>query len=234
MHVTIVVSSAPAGGALAGAGKRRRPVAARRGPGLRAARRAGPVPRQVGAGGQPAAARRRPSLRLRAGDVSVGQRRYDYVVMSSRPSCPAKSSKSLTLRVARGNWRARQHAAIQLSLAGRGRPRRRAAAEILPHDREVASSEFSTTTRPSHCCSSSPVRGVVLLLGGTARVPGPVTGASDQPALLVGHRFRDFAESEAPSSSDNGERVASWIPTRGPSAGSFASSSSARLRLRIP
>jgi hypothetical protein len=39
-----------------------------------------------------------------------------------RALCSAKSSKSLTLKVASGNWCARQHAAIQLSLAGRGRP----------------------------------------------------------------------------------------------------------------
>ena len=57
---------------------------------------------------------------------------------------------------------ARQHAAIQLSLAGRGRPRRLASAEILPHVREVASSEFSTTTRPSHSSRSSRVRGPQL------------------------------------------------------------------------
>jgi hypothetical protein len=51
---------------------------------------------------------------------------------------------------------------IQLSLAGRGRPRRLASAEILPHVREVASSEFSTTTRPSHSSKSSRVRGPQL------------------------------------------------------------------------
>jgi hypothetical protein len=87
------------------------------------------------------------------------ERHVDYVETSIRPSCSAKSSKSLTLKVASGNWCARQHAAIQLSLAGRGRPRRLASAEILPHVREVASSEFSTTTRPSHSSRSSRVRG---------------------------------------------------------------------------
>ena len=40
-----------------------------------------------------------------------------------RPSCLAKSSKSFVLKVASGRPWARQHAAIQLSLIGRGRPR---------------------------------------------------------------------------------------------------------------
>jgi hypothetical protein len=50
------------------------------------------------------------------------------------------------------------NSAIQLSLAGRGRPRRLRSAEILPHVREVASSGFSTTTRLSHRSRSSRVR----------------------------------------------------------------------------
>lgn len=43
--------------------------------------------------------------------------------MSVRPSCWTKSSKSFTLRVASGRSYTRQHAAIQVSLAGLGRPR---------------------------------------------------------------------------------------------------------------
>ena len=68
--------------------------------------------------------------------TAAAVRRYRDDVISCSPSCAAKSSKSLTLKVARANWCARQHAAIQLSLAGRGRPRRRAAAEILSQARE--------------------------------------------------------------------------------------------------
>jgi hypothetical protein len=69
------------------------------------------------------------------------ERDVDYGETSRRLSCSAKSLKSLMLKVASGKSWARQHAAIQLSLAGRGRPRRLASAEILPYVREVASSE---------------------------------------------------------------------------------------------
>src|SRR5690348_9388496 len=79
--------------------------------------------------------------------MAAAVRCYRDDVISCNPSCAAKSWKSLTLKVARANWCARQHATIQLSLAGRGRPRLRAAAEILPQARDVASSEFRTTTR---------------------------------------------------------------------------------------
>jgi hypothetical protein len=70
--------------------------------------------------------------RRRAAWPSVGYRRealgmayalerdVDYEETSRRLSCSAKSLKSLILKVASGKSWARQHAAIQLSLAGRG------------------------------------------------------------------------------------------------------------------
>ena len=47
----------------------------------------------------------------------------DQLEMIVRPSCSAKSWKSRTLSVANGTPKARQHAATQVSLTGRGRPR---------------------------------------------------------------------------------------------------------------
>ncbi len=56
-------------------------------------------------------------------ESSIQVPRLRTYVASSRPSCSAKSAKSLTLSVASGNPRTKQRAATQVSLTGRGRPR---------------------------------------------------------------------------------------------------------------
>lgn len=109
--------------------------------------------------------------------------RFEHPQREERsPSYLAKSSKSLTLKVASGNPCARQHAAIQLSFVGRGRPRRRAAAEIAPHVREVASSESKTTTRLSQCSSSPRVRGPQLRIAAHCHNSPTVTNVTHNVA----------------------------------------------------
>jgi len=54
---------------------------------------------------------------------------------------------------ASGSPRTMQAAAIQVSFAGRGRPRRTAAAVILPQVRDTLSPPCRRTTLPSHCSS---------------------------------------------------------------------------------
>lgn len=77
--------------------------------------------------------------------------------MSSRPSCSVKAAKSLRLNVASGGSRTRQHAAIQLSLAGRGREHPELAGEPGERPREAAHAAGWAIARGSggHCVDRS-------------------------------------------------------------------------------
>ena len=89
-----------------------------------------------------------------------GQR--SLMPMSRKPSWSAKSLKSFKFRVASGRSRTRQHAVIQVSFTGRGRPRRSARACSSPQ-RTATSSEYGNVTT---CCrqsaSSASLRGPQL------------------------------------------------------------------------